>query len=654
MKIFVADFETTVDERPELQEETEVWAFGIARLFDPTDKVYVDNRIEKFLDFIKFQKDDHVICYFVNLKFDGCFLIYHFLEKAGFKNGYDEEKKEFKKNKDLNDHEMSYIITDLGAWYSVTIKIGKKIIEFRDLLKLLPFSVRDLGEKFETKHRKLSIEYTGNMKAGGKITEEQERYIINDILVPKEALEKFLKEMHYTKNPPLTLGQAAMREFKKLYSKEQWDLYFPDLSEIKLERELFHCENADEYCRRAYGGGWCYADERFTGIANGKTKVLDVNSLYPSIMHSSNKPPIGNPFPVGKPTFFRDEKTFFEIRNAPQRYYYFIQFTCSFRLRGGKLPFVQIKNDFNYRRNENLSTSSRDRYGHFAPELRPEMIMTGDIFDLFLQSYQVKHMKILSGCYFEVEHGIFDPYINHFMKMKIEAEENGNQVRRQIAKLFMNIIYGKFGTAPQNGFFLVRNGFENEEDIRYTPIEGNDKKPVFVPIAAAITSAAKCFTIRAALANEKVYPGSFRYSDTDSLHLVLPEGKEPVGIIIHKNKLSCWKIEREIDHSLFIRQKTYIEWNDSDDPNDIEIRAGGLPERSKDLLKASILGIEPDLEGNLIVGENQYKIDSEEGLFISDKRSPEDFVQGLQIPGKLMPKKIKGGCILIKDHFTII
>jgi hypothetical protein len=101
--------------------------------------------------------------------------------------------------------------------------------------------------------------------------------------------------MNYQDYPPLTISQAALKEFKKFYKQEDFDLWFPNLAEIELDREQYGSSNIDEYCRKAYYGGWCYVDERRTGIPNGYTVVYDVNSLYPSVLHSKS----GNYYPVG-------------------------------------------------------------------------------------------------------------------------------------------------------------------------------------------------------------------------------------------------------------------------------------------------------------------------------------------------------------------
>ena len=68
---------------------------------------------------------------------------------------------------------VKYGISDRGMWYDIIIKTGKRFIELRDSLKLLPFSVKRIGESFGTKHKKLEMEYNGMRYAGCPITEQE-------------------------------------------------------------------------------------------------------------------------------------------------------------------------------------------------------------------------------------------------------------------------------------------------------------------------------------------------------------------------------------------------------------------------------------------------------------------------------------------------
>lgn len=627
MKMFMADFETVVEENTKFQTHTEVWAWAVSQLFDNTENVTIGNDIDTFFDYMA-KQGKHVLVYFINIKFDGSFILDDLFKNKFYKNGFDYESQKFKQSKDLQQNELIYTITDMGIWYSIIVRYKGSILEFRDGLKLLPFSVKALSKAFDTKYQKLEMDYKGHSKKGETITPEEEAYIRNDILVPKEAFEKFLTAMNWIKNPPLTIGQGAMREFKKTLSKAQFDEWFPNLAEIELDKDSFGSSNADEYLRKAYGGGWCYCRESTANQVLGskknyedyRIKVYDVNSLYPSMMHSRS----GNRMPIGTPVFFKGRDGF----KAGKSVYYFIRFRCNFELKPGMLPFIQIKNNLNYRRNVNLFSSYYNRDGEFDETIRPELTMTETMFVMFRRCYKVTDFEILDGCYFETETGVFDGFIDKFFKMKQENDKN--KVLRTCAKLMLNNLYGKFGTSPINAFKVAH---VDDDIIELFDHKGDDKKPIYIPIAAAITSYARRFTVAGALANVD----AFLYSDTDSIHLLLHKDEYAQEIRVHDTDLCAWKLESEWLNGIYLRQKTYIEYSDQD----YDIKACGLSDRSKELLKHSFNGTKPD------------KMNEDEREFLSKKRTVKDFKQGLTIPSNLEPRTIDGGCVLVETCFTL-
>lgn len=204
----VADFETTVYDG---QKYTEVWASACVEL--GTENVHIDNGIQSFLYRLYAMKKD-IICYFHNLKFDGNFIIDYIL-----RNGYTFKNV---KNKDMRTKDFNCSISDKGAWYTITIKHGINTIEFRDSLKLLPFSLKRIGQSFKTKHQKLEMQYEGFRYSGCDITDDEKKYISNDVLVIKEALEIMFDEGH-TK---LTIGSCCMEEFKHTHDKKEYQDFF--------------------------------------------------------------------------------------------------------------------------------------------------------------------------------------------------------------------------------------------------------------------------------------------------------------------------------------------------------------------------------------------------------------------------------------------
>ena len=183
---YVCDFETTVFED---QEYTEVWAAAVVELY--SEDVSVFNSIGEFFRFI-FSIDGNKRLYFHNLKFDGFFILSYLMDILKWDQAsYIDEQGQpaFYETWEMKNRTFKYLISEMGQFYSITLKFKGQIVEIRDSLKLLPFSVKEIGRSFGTKHKKLEMDYAGFRYAGCEITPEEMAYIKNDVLVVKEALE---------------------------------------------------------------------------------------------------------------------------------------------------------------------------------------------------------------------------------------------------------------------------------------------------------------------------------------------------------------------------------------------------------------------------------------------------------------------------------
>ena len=69
-----------------------------------------------------------------------------------------------------------------------------------------------------------------------------------------------------------------------------------------------------------------------------------------------------------------------------------------------------------------------------------------------------------------------------------------------------------------------------------------------------------------------------------------------------------------------------------------------MPPRCKYLFNLSMSGNTPV--------ESKKDLTEEEKKFVSVKRDITDFRPGLKVPGKLLPKNIKGGIILTETEYT--
>ena len=641
-RIFVGDFETTVYKN---QTFTEVWASALAELY--TEDVIIHHSIKETFEYLA-SIPGNILIYYHNLKFDGAFYLSYLLTELKYEQAFlsfNEEgtKGKWLDNKEMKNKSFKFSQSFMGQWYSITIKVNNKFIEIRDSLKLLPFSLKRIGKAFKTKHQKLDMEYTGFRYAGCEITDSEKEYIKNDVLVIKEALEIMFDEGH----DKMTIGACCLSEYKKLLGKEDYQMYFPDLTQIGLNKKLFKYDNVDTYIRKSYKGGWCYLVKGKENKIYNNGVTADVNSLYPSMMHSES----GNRYPVGNPHFWSGN--YIDDEAIKPNRYYFIRIKTRFYLKEGYLPFMQIKSNLLYKPNECLITSDyydektglyHDKYylDGVLTDTRVELVLTMTDYALLKEHYELVDFEILDGCWFFSEIGLFDYYIDKYKKIKMT--EKG--AKRELAKLFLNNLYGKLGASTDSSF--KKAYVKDDNSIGFITINANDKKPGYVACGSAITSYARNFTIRAA---QKNYHGvdkpGFIYADTDSIHCDIPP-QDIKGIKVSDNDFCCWKLESTWDKAIFVRQKTYIEHVTEENlkPCDpyYNVKCAGMPQRCKDLFELSMNGYSD---------EQFEKLNETEKKFVQKRRELTDFKIGLVVPSKLLPKRIPGGVLLTETTFEM-
>lgn len=653
---FVGDFETTIYDN---QDYTEVWASALVKM--NTEDVQIHHTIQETFDYLVSLKSN-VCVYYHNLKFDGQFWLAFLLNTMHFENalyldGNTATSVSFYDTRDMPNNTVKYNISSLGQWYSITVKYHGHYIEFRDSLKLLPFSVKAIGKAFKTKHQKLTMDYEGFRYAGCEITDEEKEYIANDVLVVKEALE-FMFKQGYKK---LTIGSCCKHNFELIEffrDKQYYNQLFPDLTTIKLDKEKYGSADVDEYVRKSYKGGWCYLvkGKEETLFSNGIT--ADVNSLYPSMMHSES----GNWFPIGKPKFWKGNyihPNAVSINQFGEPKYYFIRIRTEFRLKEGKLPCIQIKNSPYYLSTEWLETSDvylkectvkGKHYKARSFHNKVELTLTQTDFELINEHYDLINLEILDGCYFDTIKGIFDKYIDKYKAIKMTSEG----AMRELAKLSMNSLYGKFATSRVSSFKYAY--VKPDGSVGFHTQNQYDKPVFYIPIGTVITSYARNFTIRTA---QKNYYGKnkagFIYADTDSIHCDLTAEKLK-GIKVSETDFCCWKLEISWDKGWFVRQKTYIEHVTAKNLIPIEkpyynIKCAGMSENCKHFFDLSMKdNIEEWIENNKKEYEKMHKVEKE---YIKTHRDITDFKRGFYSVGKLIPKTIKGGVVLCSTTFEM-
>lgn len=638
---------------------TRVWATCIAPVSEDVreDDAIVSHSIEEFVEVCKKLRGGKKVVFFHNLAYDGPLLISHLLSSGYTRssNGlpatahetalldqYDEEGREdewLDLSRQIENRQdrgwqnpppgtfLSTISED-GTWYSVTVTFhhGRQTIEFRDSLKILPFSVDTVGKALKTRAKKLigEIDYTKERPEGYRMTATEKRYIINDVLVMAEALGKLVSRSVNLLDS-MTIGSACMKEYQKTLGggnrrkgRDVYDATFPHLDQ-------------DSALRKAYHGGFCYVntDERIYDLrGKGKGYVHDVNSLYPSVMYKHR-------YPVGEAEI-RPESDFHEIRHDVE---YIVALSIDFEVKPDHIPFVQVKGSI-WQDNEHIRQSDGPIDLTFT---RPE-------YELFLEQYNVFYEEVTSFWTFAHYDGPFDDYIEYWYDLKKNAD---NEVDRMIAKLMLNNLYGKLAqaSARDGGIpYLDADGI-----LRYELVH-DESGGGHIACGAYITAYAKAVTVRAAQANFDI----FLYADTDSLHTsARPEGI-PTGLEIGEWKPeSCWIVAR------YVRQKTYIELIVSEDKKGvmtdiepfIDIKACGAPQSVKTRLLYEVSEYRPYDDGTGGQWAFQLLQKDDQGNITNTRRTTmevfERFTFGLTEAGKLRRRAVPGGTVLEDTTFKI-
>lgn len=575
MRKFTADFETTTEAN-----DCRVWAYALCEIGNPENFIY-GNSMDEFMEWCS-DRCHNFELYFHNLKFDGCYII-NWLLNNGFE--WVEDKK------DRADNTFTTLITDMGQFFCITIyfqahnnHVNK--ITIKDSLKILNFSVERIAKDFELPIQKLKIDYKAKREIGHKLTEEEIAYIRNDVEIMSRALN-IMFENGLTK---ITIASDALSSFKDM--TPYFNKLFPELP-LEIDNDL----------RRAYKGGFTYLNPIYAGVDLGSGYVLDKNSMYPSKM-------VNEFLPIKWPEFF-------EGRYEQDDLYplYIQRLTCSFKLKKGKIPSIQIKNNPNFRINEYIESSNGDLIT--LTLCKPDL-------ELFLANYDVEDVVWQGGWKFQAMKGIFTKYVEHWTEQKIKAKKEHNGAMYLISKLMLNSLYGKFG---QNPCGRSKRPFLLDGVLKFALNDVEQRKPIFVAMAAFITAYARKDIIESAqkireygLKNYGYDP--WCYCDTDSLHVLLKLEdlrKMRHELDIDDYKLGAWKIESQFTRAKFLRQKCYIEENEGS----LNVTIAGLPKRL----------------GKYINFENFAIGFTTEGLQLEEH--------------KLSYKQVKGGVLLVDTDFTI-
>lgn len=482
------------------------------------------------------------------------------------------------------------LISDQGAHYA-------RYVHLADGRK---FQLRDSLKKFPNTTIAALAGMYGAPVSKGEIDYEAERPIgyqptpeeWDYIRRDVDILRVALRVAEAIGNDGLTIGGDAMSEYRRTMEHGRFRTIFP-----LLDRDL------DDWIRQAYRGGWTYVNPKYQGqILEGEGSVWDVNSMYPAVMRQSS-------YPVGTPTRLAPGQT--ELKGFPHVIYGALMDAT---IKPGRLPMIQVKRDARY--------NPVDYQTHVKGI---EWFGTEVDWALLHEQYDVEIFEWIGGFAFRGIRGLFDRYIDKWMEVK---EHSTGGMRTQ-AKFQLNNLWGRFAINPLRGGRLPRLGIDGAVQYQNTPQEYDE--PCYTPVGVWTTSYGRDRVIRAA----QSFGDRFLAADTDSCHVLEFENPGdvlvtverggntftrwvPEGFETHDTRLGAWKLEAKFDRATYLRAKAYAEQiRHEDGTTEVEAHVAGLPRKL--------------LDGARI----------------------EDIVVGTRYSGKLVPKRVPGGIILVSTDFEI-
>lgn len=463
-----------------------------------------------------------------------------------------------------------------GIFYKLTLMSETTTINFYDTYKLVPYSLKKCCQDFlGLDLGKDGLDYEKIRKPGEQLTSEEKKYIYDDVFglsylvkaLKIDGLTLSGKTFKFTK---LTNSGQSLHDYKvmllhdflekrppfddkELYQEVENRLmlktkfYQKDL--LKDEEEMakmvflatYPTESyfQDSWERHSYYGGLCTVHkenvEKYSKRKNKEGRVYDVNSLYPSRMKDCL-------LPYGNGNF--SDKAYEEMSKEYKKNYplYIQEITIySLDVKKNKMAWLQIKDNpkFNGSEVQNNNIVNNER-------VTIKLRLTNVLLDLLFECYDVHSYELGGHVGFHGAYNLFKTYIDFWSEIKTTQKGAG----RNLAKLRLNGLYGKFGMCGNNEitYIDVNNG-------KFEIVHTHDEiisETIYLPIASFITSYAKEKLVKAINANYKI----FMYCDTDSIHLY---GHEVKGIEIHDSKFGAWAHEMTFSDFKYLGAKRYAE-----------------------------------------------------------------------------------------------
>ena len=562
-KIYAADFETANAQYNIDNGITWIW------LWDICDIETYEHRHGKDMDsFMQALADiAPATIYFHNAKFDVSFIL-DYLLKHGYK--YSNAKR-------LPKNRLKTLIADTGVFYTLKFKvnIGKisRLIEIRDSNKKITGTVEKIAKDYNLPILKESIDYLEYKPEGYEANSDEIRYIEHDT----EIIARVLHLQYEHNLTKLTSASDTFNKYKDYIGKNRFEKIFPVVD-----------IDVDDYIRQSYRGGVVQVNKKYKMQQVHDVYVYDVNSMYPAQMCNAL-------LPYGKPRFFKGKYKYNSCYPL-----YIQRINVCLKLKEGYQPTILHKG-FMFLSNTYLEDTGNEMI---------ELTLTSIDMELMFKHYIVYDIEYLDGYMFLGSFSLF----KEFMLPIYEEKCRTKGAVKQLNKIYLNSLYGKFATSPRH---INKVPIESESIVKYKSDPMQIEKPIYTAVASFITAYSRWTLFKAIQDNHD----TFIYCDTDSVHVLGAKFKGD----IHDSRLGAFKLEKVYAKAIYLGQKAYIGYKEDSTALD----ACAYPGYRKDLKLA--------------------------GCSENCKKAIEDFnfKIGTVVHGKLLPKTVIGGTVLVPTDFTI-
>lgn len=509
------------------------------------------------------QNKRNAIIYFHNMKFDAYNILYALLTL-----GY------------IYTDDIKQLLIQDSRWYTFRLNYRGISLEFRDSYNLISQPLRSFQKTFGLSIGKSTedswkdrLDEVATVNALLNRTEPGlMEYALLDVDVLQAGLDKFWELQGGKKASRLTAASLAYNEWLRVIEEHGYrtadGVYHEGFIEVDKKKKLTIVMDDDmakfihDITNYTYRGAVCYPNPDYTNkTLKGIYVYIDANSLYPSAMLPSvqgrnryNQMELTHYYPVGVPVRLKSMPT--EEIMKDRRYISFLKLRIKAKIKpDAVIPFVslgrqgRVGEGFNrlYRTNE------------FLREIDETFWVTSIDYRSIQNYYDIEELEFIEGIIYTSENtsnDIFNEYISKWRRIKEQAAREGNAGLKQLAKIMLNSLYGKFAQSIDN----IETFFEFGDNGSLTVSEGSfDGKTSLknMGIAAMITSYAREILLDVA---NILSPEEFLYCDTDSIIMTESGWRKirEVKGLLDKAEFGCWDVEHIVKEVKILHQKCYM------------------------------------------------------------------------------------------------